>query len=94
MNAHKLYSEVLNYYFDREEITFHNIENNVIFIECYYKYLNAYTLFEFDLNKMLYTEVYNDSKGISQKNLMIFIADNQKYWDKKFIKLTSKLKKL
>ena len=93
MNINKLYSELLDHYFDIEEITFYKIENNIIFIEGYYPLSDIYQLFEFDLNKMRYTEVYNNGYQIYQESLITFIVNRRKYWDYKFYKLTSKLTK-
>jgi len=93
VNINKLYRELLDHYFDCE-ITFYKIENNIIFVEEYDSVLDLYALFEFDLNKNLYTEIFFNGEKIYQENLMLFIINRQKYWDNMFYKVKSKLTKI
>ena len=93
MNIHKLYSELLDYYFDIEQIIY-KIEDNIIFVEGYYSISGGYHLFEFDLNKMIYTEIFNNGDDMYQENLIVFIVKHQKYWNNKFYKVISKLNKV
>ena len=85
---------LLSYNLLRLKYTY-DIKNNILCIKTYAYNDELNCISTFDLNTNIHTEqLYYNNRPANEQNLIEYIVKLQKYWSNKYIKVTSKLRKV